>query len=225
MTNLFDLTGNITQTVDEDGHWLQNVYDVMNRLTAMFDETGDETDTAYDAVGNVTQTIDPEAAVKVCAKNGFKFETEMHTSVRGAAPHRVYVVQWQNNFFGFAGSISYQVQLFEGENRLVVLYGPLSNPFTSDASVGIQSGGPQYTAWACGDPPVASGLELTFRELKCDEPTYTPTATYTATPAPTSSTPPRLRRTGTTSGYGGQAAPPLGRPLSACVCRLQTCRP
>ena len=63
----------------------------------------------------------------------------------GITPNRVFTVQWQNvlwDAYAYAPSISFQMQLFEGTNKIVFVYQPLSTLVHSaygGASIGITS--------------------------------------------------------------------------------------
>lgn len=101
------------------------------------------------------------------------------TSVSGAAPNRIFNIEWRASTFGKpAGSLNFEIRLYEGQTRFDIIYGTVpSNGF--DATVGVQrvsaANDPagQFTQFECrsgglrnGQMLVAQGVEATSRIIE-----------------------------------------------------------
>lgn len=77
------------------------------------------------------------------------------TSISGTAPNRIFNIEWRASSFGKpAGSLNFEVRLYEGQTRFDIIYGTVpGNGF--DATVGVQR------VAAAGDPAGA------FTQYEC----------------------------------------------------------
>src|SRR5205085_1885026 len=83
------------------------------------------------------------------------------------------------------GPVDFEALLYEGQDRVDMVYGTMTNGGVS-ATVGLQRGiGPQVTQFSCNTSSLTSGLLLSFTEPACFTPTPIPTNTPTATPTET----------------------------------------
>ena len=141
------------------------------------------------------------------------------TSVSGSAPNRIFNIEWRAGFYG-SGAANFEVRLYENaDGRFDIIYGPMDQN-GSGGSVGVQKAtGTRYTQYACNQPLVTAGLQLTFTMTTC--PPTTP-APATRTPPPMTSTP--APPTGTVVLPTGTAAPPTNTPappsVTATVCAV-----
>ena len=67
------------------------------------------------------------------------------TSVTGTAPNRIFTAEWFNarwRYTATSASLSFQVKLFEGSNRVWFVYSPTANALSNpSASIGFNDGG------------------------------------------------------------------------------------
>ncbi|HYG11953.1 MAG TPA: lamin tail domain-containing protein [Pyrinomonadaceae bacterium] len=62
------------------------------------------------------------------------------TSVSGSAPNRIFNIEWRASALGKpAGSLNFEVRLYEGQTRFDIIYGSVANN-GFDATVGVQRG-------------------------------------------------------------------------------------
>ena len=81
----------------------------------------------------------------------------IYISVSGAAPNRIFNIEWRAVVFGNTGaSVNFEVRLFEGSTRFDIIYGVLQN--NGAGVVGVQKDGTDYTQYS-GIP--TAGLQLT----------------------------------------------------------------
>ncbi|GMU20079.1 MAG: hypothetical protein AMXMBFR13_01800 [Phycisphaerae bacterium] len=81
----------------------------------------------------------------------------------GAAPHRRFVVQWQNvAIYGTSGALTAQVQLFEESGEVLLLYHSLPAAAGLGATVGIQANPTAGLPYLCNAPGLHSGLAVSF---------------------------------------------------------------
>jgi hypothetical protein len=111
----------------------------------------------------------------------------IYTSVTGAAPERIFNIEWRACRYGISGCggfVNFEVRLYEGRAQFDVVYGETANAGNS-ATVGVQRGtGTASTQFACNTAAsVTPGLMLTFTQPPCG--TVTPTRTRTRTPTAT----------------------------------------
>ena len=82
------------------------------------------------------------------------------TSVTGTAPNRVFTAEWHNarwQYNATAPSLSFQVKLFEGSNRVWYLYSPTTSALiTPSASIGFNDGGYFHSLADTGSAPISS---------------------------------------------------------------------
>jgi len=87
------------------------------------------------------------------------------TSVTGTAPNRVFTAEWYNARWQYNApltSLSFQVKLFEGSNRVWYLYSPTTNALTTpSASIGFNDGGYFHSLSSTGTAPTSSTAAAT----------------------------------------------------------------
>ena len=87
------------------------------------------------------------------------------TSISGTAPNRVLTAEWYNarwQYSAAAPSLSFQVKLFEGSNRVWYLYSPTTNPLDApSASIGFNDGGYFRSLNNTSGSPTASATTAT----------------------------------------------------------------
>ncbi|MDQ2807397.1 MAG: S-layer homology domain-containing protein [Chloroflexota bacterium] len=111
------------------------------------------------------------------------------TSTTGAAPNRIFNIEWRACVFASAGCSSadtnFEVRLYENTQRLELVYGQMLQN-GNGATVGVQKAtGAQSRLYACNAPNLASGLRVTYIQVPCATPTVTKTPTITPTPSKT----------------------------------------
>ena len=107
------------------------------------------------------------------------------TSLVGAAPNRIFNIEWRACVFASAGCSSadtnFEVRLYEGTQRMDLVYGPMLQNGNS-ASVGVQkTTGSLVRAFSCNTPALTPGLRITYLQVPCATPTITKTPTITPT--------------------------------------------
>jgi hypothetical protein len=88
------------------------------------------------------------------------------TSVSGAAPNRIFNIEWRAALCCAAGAPThdFEVRLYEGQNRFDLVYGPMGSS-GSAATVGVQNAaGPQMTQFECNAGGLTNGLLLNFSQ-------------------------------------------------------------
>jgi hypothetical protein len=169
------------------------------------------------AGGDNTNTCLPSSALNnailaywddLCT-GGCVFDTcdtcDVFTSTSGAAPNRIFNVEWRAcvfSGFGCAGFVNFEVRLYEMQSRFDIVYGQVAVG-GSGATVGVQRGtgtGGNFTQFACNQSILQPGLLLAFTSSPCttntpthtvtgtpptSTPTFTPSNTRTTTPTPT----------------------------------------
>ncbi len=114
------------------------------------------------------------------------------TSVTGAAPNRIFNIEWRATHFETGGAVNFEIQLFEGSSAFNVIYGNSTGAFSG--TIGVQ-GNTRHRSTQFAGPfanPPAPGTRLAFTAS-----VVTPTPTPTPTPAPT----PAPCQPGTVSTY------------------------
>ena len=150
----------------------------------------------------------------------------IYTSVSGVSPNQIFNIEWRACPAGASncrGTINFEVRLYEGQNRLDIVYGNVLGGGAS-AVVGVQNGvRQQYTEYSCNTASLQTGLQITFYQPDCSAATptatstYTPVSTFTATstatssPVPTETTSPVL--VGHVTWQGRPAQPNAGQQL------------
>ncbi|HEX8457274.1 MAG TPA: lamin tail domain-containing protein [Pyrinomonadaceae bacterium] len=87
------------------------------------------------------------------------------TSVSGAAPNRIFNIEWRASALGKpAGSLNFEVRLYEGQTRFDIIYGSVvNNGF--DATVGVQRGANDaagaFTQYECRTGGLRNGQIIT----------------------------------------------------------------
>jgi hypothetical protein len=84
------------------------------------------------------------------------------TSVSGSAPNRIFNIEWRASPIGkAAGSLNFEVRLYEGQTRFDIIYGAVPNN-GFDATVGVQRGGAasaagSFTQYECRSGGLRNG--------------------------------------------------------------------
>jgi hypothetical protein len=115
------------------------------------------------------------------------------TSISGTAPNRIFNIEWRAQYYPGTGTANFELRLYEGQTRLDVIYGTLTNG-NLDATAGVQINDNCFTQYFCngsGGPPTG------WTTASAGTPTPTPTATATATATPTSTRTPTPTPTAT----------------------------
>jgi hypothetical protein len=103
------------------------------------------------------------------------------TATSGAAPNRVFNIEWHARYLGTTDELDFEIRLFEGQTTLDVIYGAVPNGGDS-ATIGVQRDtGSRFTQYSCDSGNLSDGLRLTFHLPTC------PTG-GTVTPSPTPAT-------------------------------------
>jgi hypothetical protein len=132
------------------------------------------------------------------------------TSTTGIAPNRVFNIEWRGCLFQAGGCrgdlVSFEIRLFEGQDRFDIVYGNTVSSGGSGATVGVQrDNGANWTEYECNTGGIDPGLQLTFTLGPCtvriDTPTRTPTRTFTPTRTPTITITPTPSATAVLTGH------------------------
>src|SRR5439155_11565214 len=110
------------------------------------------------------------------------------TSVSGSAPNRIFNIEWRAQYFPGTGTANFELRLYEGQTRLDVIYGTVSNGNTS-ATAGEQRDDNCFAQYFCngsGGPPTG-GWTLAPAGTPTPTASPTPSIPHTATPTPTAS--------------------------------------
>ncbi len=103
------------------------------------------------------------------------------TSTSGAAPNRVFNIEWHARYFASTTELNFEVRLYEGQHTFDLVYGAVPDSGSS-ATIGVQRDtGSRSTQFGCNSGGLSAGLLLTFNLPVC------PT-TGTPTPSPTPDT-------------------------------------
>jgi hypothetical protein len=112
--------------------------------------------------------------------------TGIYTSVSGAAPNRIFNIEWRACLSHDADpcsaiTVNFEVRLYEGQTRFDVIYGDVDGNGSS-ATIGTQAcgGDTYYTQYSCATDSLDPGLMLTFVQV-CGTPAASPTRTFTPT--------------------------------------------
>src|SRR5206468_5973477 len=111
------------------------------------------------------------------------------TSVSGTAPNRIFNIEWRAQYFPGTGTANFELRLYEGQTRLDVIYGTVTNGNLS-ATAGVQREDNCFAQYFCngsGGPPTGwtTGPTGSPTPTPTATPSATATATATATPTPT----------------------------------------
>jgi len=89
------------------------------------------------------------------------------TSVSGAAPNRIFNIEWRSGYVANDVRSRFQVRLYEGEPKFDVIYANTRRGFS--ATVGVQKGtGERFTQYVCNtNNGVPNGTRLTFDQRIC----------------------------------------------------------
>lgn len=86
------------------------------------------------------------------------------TSVSGSAPNRIFNIEWRGTYFGIAGTVNFEIRLFEGQQRVDFIYGTNTDNGAS-ASIGIQGAAAPttlFTSYSCNTASLNPGLGISF---------------------------------------------------------------
>ena len=91
----------------------------------------------------------------------------MYTSITGAAPNRIFNIEWRGGYEANDVRSAFEVRLYEGQPKFEVIYGNTRHGFS--ATVGVQKGtGERFTQYACNaNGAIPTGLKITFDQLIC----------------------------------------------------------
>jgi len=107
------------------------------------------------------------------------------TSVTGAAPNRVFNIEWRTTYFDRTGTANFELRFYENQTTFDVVYGANTDSGASEAS-GVQlsgMGGPcDATTFSCQAPMLTNRLKVTYAVVPCGAASPTPTATPTVSP-------------------------------------------
>jgi hypothetical protein len=106
------------------------------------------------------------------------------TSISGTAPNRIFNIEWRAQYFPGSGSANFELRLYEGQSRFVVIYGTVTNGNTS-APAGVQRDDTTFVQYFCNGSGGAATGGQSYILQPCGTPSPTPTATATATVTPT----------------------------------------
>jgi hypothetical protein len=128
----------------------------------------------------------------------------IYTSTSGAAPNRIFNIEWRGGYFSGGGLVDFEARLYETSGRIDFIYGTVDQTGSS-ATVGLQQGtGATFTQFECNTAGTLSpGFGITYLPTTCASPSATPTNTATATATAT----PTATATGTPSGMWAVVAP------------------
>jgi subtilase family serine protease len=91
------------------------------------------------------------------------------TSTSGAAPNRIFNIEWRAVYYSGAvstSSVNFEVRLYESQQRFDIIYGNL-NGVGSQTTVGVQEAQDNYTQIECNAGGLGSGLQLAFQIPPC----------------------------------------------------------
>jgi hypothetical protein len=109
------------------------------------------------------------------------------TSVTGPAGTRIFTVEWRGVLFGTTTAVDFEINFHENDpnNQIDFVYGATGNGGLG-ATVGIQQGtGTKFSQVSCNTASLVNGEQVTFVQIPCGAPTFTPSATITSTPSNT----------------------------------------
>jgi hypothetical protein len=99
--------------------------------------------------------------------------TGIFASISGAAPNRIFNLEWRTTYFGRAGTANFEVRLFENQQRYDVIYGATADHGSKESS-GVQEGdGQRYTQFSCNAPVLIPGLRVSYTATACARYTVT----------------------------------------------------
>ena len=87
------------------------------------------------------------------------------TSISGVAPNRIFNIEWRAIYYGTSTTLNFEARLYEGQQRLDIIYGNLNGSGTS-ATVGVQHG-TAFTQYECNTGGLSLGQQLTFLATSC----------------------------------------------------------
>ena len=89
------------------------------------------------------------------------------TSTSGAAPNRIFNIEWRASYYGGGAALNFELRLYENLPRLDMIYGQLNGTGAS-ATVGIQHGN-TFNSFECSSGGLSAGLQLTFQPASCPD--------------------------------------------------------
>jgi hypothetical protein len=96
----------------------------------------------------------------------------IYTEVEGTAPNRTFLIEWFACPRGSCNqTVSFEVRMYEGQDKYDIIYGPLMTANGSSATIGVQQGnGISVTQFECNTRTISPGLLLRLqpRACRCD---------------------------------------------------------
>ncbi len=84
------------------------------------------------------------------------------TSISGAAPNRIFNIEWRTTYYSGSGNADFELRLFEDNTRFEIIYGGLAEN-GGNATVGVQHTSFAPTQYSCNTAGLmAPGTKLTF---------------------------------------------------------------
>jgi PKD repeat protein len=89
--------------------------------------------------------------------------TGIFISTNGAAPNRIFNIEWRATYFSGGNNVNFEIRLYEDQNRFDIIYGEL-NGDGSTATVALQKDtGGAVQSFECNTGGLSAGLQLTFQ--------------------------------------------------------------
>lgn len=86
----------------------------------------------------------------------------IYTSVSGVAPNRIFNIEWRGGYFSGAGTVNFEVQLYETTNQIAFVYGTVPQTGSS-ATIGLQRDtGSAFTQFSCNTSSLSTGLKIAY---------------------------------------------------------------
>ncbi len=91
------------------------------------------------------------------------------TSTSGAAPNRIFNVEWRAHHISGIGAMNFEARFYEGQSRIDFIYGNIPVGATgATGTIGIQrDSGFAYTQHSCSGPIPVAGTRLTYICAAC----------------------------------------------------------
>jgi hypothetical protein len=89
------------------------------------------------------------------------------TSINGAAPNRIFNIEWRTAYIDGGGTANVEIRLYENspQGRFDIIFGRVDQA-GSGATVGVQRGpnSQLFTQKSCNQPALGQGLMVTFTQ-------------------------------------------------------------
>jgi len=83
------------------------------------------------------------------------------TSISGTAPNRIFNMEWRSHYYSGAGTVNFEIRLFEDQSRIEIIYGTVSAGGIG-GTAGIQHSLYPPTQFECNVGGLTFGLKLAF---------------------------------------------------------------